>query len=78
MGHDDRPVDQPSVLATVPMWFGLADQEHSREMIRQLADDGHATDWGMRIISARSPLYNPAGYHFGSVWPSVYGLGIGR
>jgi len=73
IGRDGRPVDQPSVLATVPMWFGLADQEHSREMIRQLADDSHSTDWGMRIISARSPLYNPAGYHFGSVWPLFTG-----
>jgi glycogen debranching enzyme len=73
IGRDGRPVDQPSVLATVPMWFGLADQERSREMIRQLADDPHSTDWGMRIISARSPLYNPAGYHFGSVWPLFAG-----
>ena len=73
IGRDGRPVDQPSVLATVPMWFGLAAKEHSREMIRQLADDAHATDWGMRIISARSPLYNPAGYHFGSVWPLFTG-----
>ena len=73
IGRDGRPVDQPSVLATVPMWFGLADQERSREMIRQLADDPHSTDWGMRIISARSPLYNPAGYHFGSVWPLFTG-----
>ena len=73
IGRDGRPVDQPSVLATVPMWFGLADQERSREMIGQLADDPHSTDWGMRIISARSPLYNPAGYHFGSVWPLFTG-----
>jgi hypothetical protein len=73
IGRDGRPVDQPSVLATVPMWFGLADQQRSREMIQQLADDPHSTDWGMRIISARSPLYNPAGYHFGSVWPLFTG-----
>ncbi len=73
IGRDGRPVDQPSVLAAVPMWFGLADQQRSREMIQQLADDAHSTDWGMRIISARSPLYNPAGYHFGSVWPLFTG-----
>jgi hypothetical protein len=55
------------------MWFDLADQDHSREMIRQLADDSHATDWGMRIISARSSVYSPAGYHYGSVWPLFTG-----
>jgi glycogen debranching enzyme len=73
IGRDGKPVDQPSVLATVPMWFGLTDAANSRRMIRQLADEPHATDWGMRIISARSPLYNPAGYHFGSVWPLFTG-----
>ncbi len=73
IGLDGKPVDQPSVLATVPMWFGLTDGTRSREMIQQLAGEQHATDWGMRIISARSPVYNPAGYHFGSVWPLFTG-----
>ena len=73
IGRDGKPVDQPSVLATVPMWFGLTDAANSRRMIRQLADEPLATDWGMRIISARNPLYNPAGYHFGSVWPLFTG-----
>ena len=27
----------------------------------------------MRIISSKSPLYSPAGYHFGSVWPLFTG-----
>lgn len=73
IARDGKPVDQPSVLATVPMWFGLTDAVRSRDMIGLLAGESHATDWGMRIISARSPLYNPAGYHFGSVWPLFTG-----
>jgi glycogen debranching enzyme len=68
-----RPVDQPSVLATVPMWFGLVNREHAQEMIRLLAEEQHATDWGMRIISSESSLYDPSGYHFGSVWPLFTG-----
>jgi hypothetical protein len=31
------------------------------------------TDWGMRIISARDPRFDPSGYHFGSVWPLFTG-----
>jgi glycogen debranching enzyme len=73
IGLDGKPVDQPSVLATVPMWFGLTDAEDSRRMIQQLAEEQHATDWGMRIISSRSKIYNPAGYHYGSVWPLFTG-----
>jgi glycogen debranching enzyme len=73
LGLDGRPVNQPSVLATVPMWFGVADAEKSRTMIEQLAREEHAPDWGMRIISSRSPQFGPAGYHFGSVWPLFTG-----
>jgi len=73
IGTDGKPVDQPSVLATVPMWFDLLDREHSREMIEQLAQEQHEADWGMRIISSKSPLYDPSGYHYGSIWPLFTG-----
>ncbi len=68
-----KAVDQPSVLATVPMWFGLADADKAAGMIPQLAGEDHLTDWGTRILSSRSPIYGPAGYHFGSVWPLFTG-----
>ena len=68
-----KPVDQPTVLATVPMWFGVLDPERSRSMIETLSQEQHASDWGMRIISSRSPLYGPEGYHYGSVWPLFTG-----
>ena len=68
-----KPVDHPSVLATVPMWFDLLDRQHAQEMISLLAEEQHASDWGMRIISSHSPLYDPSGYHFGSVWPLFTG-----
>ena len=68
-----KPVDQPSVLATVPMWFGVLDADKSRAMIETLSQEPHSADWGMRIISSRSPLYGPEGYHYGSVWPLFTG-----
>ena len=73
LDRDDQRVNEPSVLATVPMWFGLLDANHAQEMITQLADADHETDWGMRIISSRSPNYDGSGYHFGSVWPLFTG-----
>lgn len=73
IGVNGQPVDQPSVLATVPMWFDLLDRQHAQEMIAQLAEEQHAADWGMRIISSKSPLYDPSGYHYGSVWPLFTG-----
>src|ERR1700736_280751 len=73
LGTDGKPVDEPSVLATVPMWFGLPDQKNASAMITQLAGVGHQTDWGMRIISDRSPKFSGGGYHYGSVWPLFTG-----
>ncbi len=73
LDQGNHPVDEPSVLATVPMWFGLLDEGKAEAMITQLADLDHQTDWGMRIISNRSPLFSGGGYHFGSVWPLFTG-----
>jgi glycogen debranching enzyme len=67
------PVDEASVLATVPMWFDLLDPKNVSQMITQLADSDHQTDWGMRIISERSARFSGGGYHYGSVWPLFTG-----
>jgi glycogen debranching enzyme len=73
LDKNDKKVDEPSVLATVPMWFGLPSEADAVPMIQQLADIDHQTDWGMRIISNRSPLFSGGGYHYGSVWPLFTG-----
>jgi hypothetical protein len=73
LGTDGKPIDEPSVLATVPMWFGLPDQKNASAMITQLDDVDHQTDWGMRIISNGSPKFSGGGYHYGSVWPLFTG-----
>lgn len=73
LDQQNRRVDEVSVLTTVPMWFGLTDQDKAEVTIQQLAEADHQTDWGMRIISNRSALYNGSGYHFGSVWPLFTG-----
>ncbi len=73
LDRNNRQVDEPSVLATVPMWFGLPSDATAIPMIQQLADADVQTDWGMRIISNRSAVYSGGGYHYGSVWPLFTG-----
>jgi glycogen debranching enzyme len=71
-----KPVDEPTVLAAVPAWFGsTTDAPAARMMdhLNLLAGAEHQTDWGMRIISSRSPYFSGGGYHFGSVWPLFTG-----
>jgi glycogen debranching enzyme len=71
--QDNQRADEPSVLTTVPMWFGLPDADHADQTITQLAAEDHQTDWGMRIISQHSKVYDGSGYHYGAVWPLFTG-----
>jgi hypothetical protein len=71
--QDNQRVDELSVLTTVPMWFGLANSSRADQTITKLAAEEHQTDWGMRIISDRSSIYDGSGYHYGSVWPLFTG-----
>jgi glycogen debranching enzyme len=73
LDKDNQPVDEASVLSTVPMWFGLLDEEKAGAMITQLSDADHQTDWGMRISSGQSAKFGAGGYHYGSVWPLFTG-----
>ena len=66
-------IDRPSVLGTVPMWFGLLDSQRAQPFLNILAAPDQQADWGTRIISERDPLYDPSGYHFGSIWPLFTG-----
>ena len=70
---NNQKVVEPSALATVPMWFGLLDQDKADSMLTQLSGPDHETDWGMRIISDHASRYDAGGYHYGSVWPLFTG-----
>ena len=71
--QDNQRADEVSVLSTVPMWFDLPDANHADQTITQLAGEEHEADWGMRIISRHSKVYDGSGYHYGAVWPLFTG-----
>ena len=75
LGLDSRSqqVDVPSVLSTVPMWFGQLDATRANRTITELSRPDYTTDWGMRILSAKDPRFDPNGYHWGTVWPLFTG-----
>jgi glycogen debranching enzyme len=68
-----RVVDEDTVLPAVPLWFGTLADERAQAEIDHLASGHMATDWGARIISDESRLYDPLSYHYGSVWPLFTG-----
>jgi hypothetical protein len=61
------------VLPAVPLWFETMTAERAQSQIDHLGSGQMATDWGARIISNRSKLYDPLSYHYGSVWPLFTG-----
>jgi glycogen debranching enzyme len=68
-----RIVDEDTVLPAVPLWFGTVQADRAQQEIDHLGSGAIETDWGARILSNRSALYDPLSYHYGSVWPLFTG-----
>jgi glycogen debranching enzyme len=66
-------VDEDTVMPAVPLWWRAMLDERAQSEIDHLGSGNLATDWGMRIISNDSKLYDPLSYHNGSVWPLFTG-----
>jgi len=68
-----RFYDEDTVLPAVPMWWGWLDSERAQSEVDRLGAGALATDWGQRLLSNQSDLYDPLSYHYGSVWPLFTG-----
>jgi hypothetical protein len=66
-------VDEDTVMPAVALWWGVLKDERAQSEIDHLGSGVLMTDWGARIISERSELYDPLSYHNGSVWPLFTG-----
>ncbi|MGH9331979.1 MAG: amylo-alpha-1,6-glucosidase, partial [Vicinamibacterales bacterium] len=66
-------VDEDTVLPAVALWWGALAEPRAQQQIDRLGAGDLATDWGARILSAQSELYDPLSYHYGSVWPLFTG-----
>ena len=64
---------EKTVLPAVVMYYGLLEDEKVRNLLDVYAGNGFSADWGVRILSSESQLFNPEGYHYGSVWPLFTG-----
>jgi len=66
-------VDEDTVLPAVPLWWRTLEPARAESEIDHLGGAGLAADWGQRLLSDRSELYDPLSYHYGSVWPLFTG-----
>jgi len=68
-----RRVDEDTVLPAVPLWWRTLDPARAEIEIDRLGSGALMTDWGARLLSRTSALYDPLSYHYGSVWPLFTG-----
>lgn len=64
---------EKTVLAAVPVYFDMLEYSKAQNVIDDYAENYFSADWGVRILRDDSPIYNPRGYHTGSVWPLFTG-----
>ena len=50
------------------MW-SLGTPERSAAALERLGSSDLTTDWGVRMLSAKSPLFEPLNYNYGAAWP---------
>jgi glycogen debranching enzyme len=70
---DARLVNEDTVLPAVPLWWRVLNDDRAQAEIDHIGGGAIATDWGARILSRQSRLYDPLSYHYGSVWPLFTG-----
>jgi glycogen debranching enzyme len=68
-----RVIDEDTIMPAVPLGWRELDPGRADLQIDRLGSGALATDWGNRILSDRSALYDPLSYHYGSVWPLFTG-----
>jgi glycogen debranching enzyme len=61
------------------LWAGIVSEERAQRLSQRLLHPDLFSGWGIRTVSKASPVYNPMGYHRGTVWPHdnsfiLYGL----
>jgi hypothetical protein len=68
----------PSVWMAWGLWQRVFDDLHPAVdgALDQLAGSGIGADWGARMLSRQSSLYEPLSYNNGAVWPFLTGFAI--
>lgn len=68
-GTNDNLTVWPATAAA----FGLLEVERAGRTLEKLATDSISADWGARMLSTGSELFDPLHYNGGTVWPFVTG-----
>jgi glycogen debranching enzyme len=78
---DKRPCLVRSSNAGHCLTFGLALPERVEPLMEAMLAPDLYSGWGVRTLSTKELLYNPASHHNGAVWPhdtALIAMGLGR
>ena len=64
---------QKTALPAVATIFNCTDPAKIGACLDAWSGHTFSTDWGVRIIGSDNPMFNPEGYHYGSIWPLFTG-----
>lgn len=73
LAEDGSAVSELTVWPATPMMFGLLPDDQAVATLGKLAGPEVATDWGMRMLTKESSVYDPVAYNNGAVWPVITG-----
>ena len=51
------------------LWSGIVDEDKAGAVVEHLMSPAMYSGWGVRTLAESEGLYNPVGYHVGTVWP---------
>jgi hypothetical protein len=72
--NDDGSTDATAtIFPSVAWWDGNFGLKQSESMLERWASSEFSTDWGTRLLSDKTPFYDPMSYHQGTVWPLFNG-----
>lgn len=70
---DGTPQVRRTAMLSVPILLGLVPPDEVGAWYDAVAGERFSAPWGVRMIPTDDPLFDPAGYHLGSVWPLYTG-----
>ncbi len=70
---DGKLVPELTPWSAVGLAWGLGDFERGLRTLARMNQADLTTDWGVRMLSSQSPLYEPLNYNYGACWPFLSG-----
>jgi glycogen debranching enzyme len=70
---DGKHVPELTPWSAVGLAWGLGDPERGVDTLARMNRSDLTTDWGVRMLSDTSPLFEPLNYNYGACWPFLSG-----